>query len=492
MFADALADMIREQPQAPAMISRKEVLTYAGLGQRLLAGGKSLEALDMGSNARVGLGMRHGVDHLLLILCLLLRPATSVAIHGAWPDEMRHDLAAALGLDWFLHDRLSPGIRHGRSWLIQDGFFSQAAAGSPNDVEAERGARVFFSSGSTGQPKPLLFDAGYLDTRIRQTIKVSKLGPASRMLCGDLNFAAWCIPALATLAVGGCLVFSHLNSSDIMRALVYYRVTHARLSPAFLSGLLDKAGRHPPHLRDMARLEVVGGSLSTDLRSRLGESISDQVYLTYGMTEFGFVSIADPAQLKSCPRAVGRPLPDVEVQILNESGNPLGAGEVGELRLRSAAMLPGYLDQAGPSEKHFKGGWYFPGDLGEFDENGLLLIRGRADTGNTRNRNPHDLYHIEQATAEFSGVLDAVAFVLKDGTGGKLTCVALRERDLSKGLMAYLREHLGDKAPDMIARLNGFPMTPNGKVDRAALRALVQAQFLESSKSATPKKSEHP
>ena len=97
MFADALADMIREQPQAPAMISRKEVLTYAGLGQRLMAGGKSLEALDMGSNARVGLGMRHGVDHLLLILCLLLRPATSVAIHGAWPDEMRHDLAAALG-----------------------------------------------------------------------------------------------------------------------------------------------------------------------------------------------------------------------------------------------------------------------------------------------------------------------------------------------------------------------------------------------------------
>jgi acyl-CoA synthetase (AMP-forming)/AMP-acid ligase II len=97
------------------------------------------------------------------------------------------------------------------------------------------------------------------------------------------------------------------------------------------------------------------------------------------MTEFGFVSVADPNLLETSPQTAGRIIEEVELEVVDDNLEPVPNGEFGALRMRQRHMVKGYLNNPSETNKHFREGWYYPGDIGRLDTDGLLYLSARVD-----------------------------------------------------------------------------------------------------------------
>src|SRR5690606_12897366 len=108
--------------------------------------------------------------------------------------------------------------------------------------------------------------------------------------------------------------------------------------------------------------------------------VSPAVYVRYGSNESGPISIARPEDVLQVSGTVGRPLPGVDVMLEDETGRMVAMGRKARVKVRSPGMIAAYHQDARASGKAFSGGWFYPGDLARFDNNGQLIHLGRADS----------------------------------------------------------------------------------------------------------------
>jgi acyl-coenzyme A synthetase/AMP-(fatty) acid ligase len=112
---------------------------------------------------------------------------------------------------------------------------------------------------------------------------------------------------------------------------------------------------------------------------QLLERVCDAVAITYSMQECGSIARVVERDAASVTETVGRPHPGVELEIVNERGEPVPEGESGEIRVRVPGMASGYVDDPAASAAHFRDGWFQPGDLVSLTAEGALVVHGRAD-----------------------------------------------------------------------------------------------------------------
>ena len=149
----------------------------------------------------------------------------------------------------------------------------------------------------------------------------------------------------------------------------------------------------------------------------------------------------------------------------------LRIGETGLLRTRYADQVSGYYRDEERTRKHFRNGWFYSGDLGHFDDEGLLYIDGRADDqlniGGLK-VNPED---IDAVLAAHTNVVEAGAFFFSGGEGGEQLAVAvvLRDQESLDGVRVYAQTKLGPLAPARYFVVPSLPRTITGKLRRSEL-----------------------
>jgi long-chain acyl-CoA synthetase len=197
----------------------------------------------------------------------------------------------------------------------------------------------------------------------------------------------------------------------------------------------------------------------------------------YGLTETcAFVSTNPPGRGR--PGSVGLPAPGVEVRIVNDRDEELPRGEVGEICCRSPFVMLGYWRDPDLTAEVTRGGWLHTGDLGYVDGDGYLFVVDRMKDLIIRggfNVFPRD---VEDALLEHPAVATAGVVGRPDEAHGEevVAFVMLRDGyDLAPAdLIAYAKERIGGyKYPREIRIVPYVPLTPVGKVDRKALRAMV-------------------
>ncbi|TDO52545.1 acyl-CoA synthetase (AMP-forming)/AMP-acid ligase II [Kribbella sp. VKM Ac-2527] len=269
-------------------------------------------------------------------------------------------------------------------------------------------------------------------------------------------------------------------------------VLRRRLDPAEIA---DFVRAHPGCLLVgvppvLARIERAGapaepgavvsgaGSLHPAVAARLSSSYGPVVFNLYGSSEDGWSTIATPADLAEAPGTIGRPAAGVRVAVLDESGKPLRAGEIGHLCVASRLEFAQY---AGGGGRARLGGMADSGDLGHYDTAGRFFVDGRADdmvvTGgeNVFPTEVEDVLLGHPAVAEVmvDGVPDEEygarleAFVVRRPSGE----AALRAEDVpplrAEELIAYARTRLVPaKVPRIVHFVAALPMTPTGKPRR--------------------------
>lgn len=331
--------------------------------------------------------------------------------------------------------------------------------------------RVLFTTGTTGEPHAVMLSAAALRSAALSNVAGRGLRRSDVLLSLLPPWhAAGSLFEDSILAVGGTLRLPSRDGGDwLCRALATGPATVSSMVPSMLSSLANR----PEGLASLNRLRLLnyaGEPIGMDLLRRLMASFRGLVTRGYGLTEAGpLVSILTDTEHRKGPlpgpTEVGRPAPGVQVRVDSRTG---------ELQVRSAHLMTGYLHDPAATARRLHDGWLATGDLAEFDGHRLRLT-GRIGE---RIRSGAEWVGVPEVRSCLGGVrgVSAVA-VLGVPHPRWVECpvafIEVTNEFDGRALFEAVRTELAQPArPAWIAVLPELPRTANGKLDLAALRVL--------------------
>lgn len=369
-----------------------------------------------------------------------------------------------------------------------------AAAEAPVDAGGDDVAVLLMTSGTTSAPKSAVLRHTNLTSYI--------LGSVEFMGSDETDATILSVPPYHVAAVANLLsnlysgrrivYLDHFTPAQWLDQVDGQGVTHAMVVPTMLVRIVEelkaRGGQAPAKLQSLS----YGGAKIAQpaLVEALGLFPHTGFVNAYGLTETASsiavlgpedhreaLASADPEARKRLT-SVGKPLPTVEIEIRNESGAAVGAGEVGEITVRGPQVAGEYLEGGSRLDAD---GWFPTRDLGYLDAGGYLFVNGRADDTIIRGGENIAPEEIEAVLADHPAVADnAVVGVPDDEWGHSIAAfVVVRSGfasgdDLSEDLRAFVRSRLrSSKTPDRIVMVDELPTTPTGKVLRRSLVKLV-------------------
>ncbi|MGW2726646.1 non-ribosomal peptide synthetase [Streptomyces sp. NPDC001494] len=476
----------RSHPGRTAVSSGEDSLTYAELDRR--SDTVAARLAERAAGRHVGIAMRRGVDLVTVILGVLKAGRTYVPLDPSSPGARIGQILRSFpdGLPLVEDEARWPdagGARVRAGDLLAPGERPPPAV--PEDPDAD--AYVIFTSGSTGRPKGVQVTHRNVMRLMRSTEELFGFGPQdvwSLFHSYAFDFSVWEI--FGALLYGGRLAVvpeTTAKSPDAFRDfLVREQVTVLNQTPSAFGQLLKVLG---PEHRDAHALRYVvfgGEALRYAALRPWFEAMGDRTRLVnmYGITEttvhvtFRPVTAADARQ--ETASAIGRPLPDLTVRVVDADGHLCPPGVPGEMIVGGAGVTRGYLERPELTAERFPeqdgSVVYRSGDLGLVRPDGGLVHLGRIDQQVQLRGFRIELGEIESALLSVPGVAEcAVRLDERDAEHPALVAFvagpavpadgAVRER-LRTLLPPYM-------VPAAFVRTAGLPLTVNGKVDTKAL-----------------------
>ena len=337
--------------------------------------------------------------------------------------------------------------------------------------------RVFNTSGTSGVPKHVALSHQNMMMQVMYT-GAPPLAPDQQevQICArGLGSLYGTIKLLKLLHRGGALVLT--NPHSLASAVIRHKVTSIVTSPAVLQDLMDKLPVVPgmigvgplPHLR----VVITGGShLPAALAQKIRARLCDWIQSAYGTSETGQMAIGRYDEISNIPFAVGRLHAAAEVEAVDGHGVKLPAGEYGELRMRSPGMTQRYEGDAEATARHFRDGWFYPGDLGCVTADGMLCISGRVGDFINHGGVKVSPRVIEDVLLSRPDIRQAAAFGVPDNDGmAQIWAAIVPDAPIpTEDLSRLCGERLGAQSPKFILQMADLPRNANGKV---AVRELV-------------------
>ncbi|SMD26149.1 non-ribosomal peptide synthetase [Kibdelosporangium aridum] len=455
-FPELVEAQVARTPDAPALVFEGGAMTYAELNARANRLARRLVARGAGPERIVAVMLPRSVEIIVAELAVAKTGAAFLPVDPAYPqariDFMLADAAPVLVLT---------------SAEDVDGDSSNLLV----DRRLEHPAYVIYTSGSTGRPKGVVVSHAGLASFSAAECAHFDVRPGDRVLeFSSPSFDASVLELCMSLPVGASLVVpppGPLLGEHLAEVLRDNRVTHALIPPAAMATVPDVP------LPDFRCLIVGGDACSAELVARWASG--RRMINAYGPTESTVVtSWSSPLTAGGSP-PIGRPIWNTQVHVLDGSLRPVPIGVAGELYVSGIGLARGYLNRPGLTAERFVANplgdgsrMYRTGDLVRWTVHGELEFLGRADDQVKIRGFRIELGEVEAALRSHPAVRSAVA--------------VLREDDGHKRLIAYtvpvvpedIREFLGQSLPEYLIpaafmALDSVPMSPNGKVDRAAL-----------------------
>lgn len=339
-----------------------------------------------------------------------------------------------------------------------------------------------FTSGTTGVPKGVAYThrSSFLHTLRALQADVMAITAQDAVLAVVPMFHAnaWGLP-FAAPAAGAKLVLPGRNTdgASLARLIAGEGVTLAVGVPTVWLGLMDHLDASGERLPSLKRIIVGGAPMPPALMDRLERDLGVIVQTSWGMTELSPLGvIMPPGAPARAPELSGRPAIGMDLLLTDSAGQPLERqrGAEGHLRVRGPSVVGRYLGEAEPAAA--KDGWFPTGDLARIDEDGHLIITGRAkDLIKSGGEwiNPAEIEAIISALPE---VALAAVIGQPDAKWGERPhmVVELRgeQRISDEALLAPLRGRVASWwIPDTVVRVLAMPLAGTGKIDKQKLRA---------------------
>jgi acyl-CoA ligase (AMP-forming) (exosortase A-associated) len=344
-------------------------------------------------------------------------------------------------------------------------------------------AALLYTSGSTGKPKGVMLSHANLWLGAISVAHYLGLTPRDRTLAVlPLAFDYGQSQLLSTWAAGGHVIaFDYLLPRDVVRAVGRHDVTVLAGVPPLWIQLVEADWSEGEGV-SLRTLTNSGGHLPEPIVRKLRSLFPEaRLHLMYGLTEAFRSTSLDPALADGHPESVGKAIPFAEVMIVREDGAEAAPEEEGELVHAGPLVAQGYWNdqertagrfRPAPSFSKHGGVAVWSGDRAVRGEDGLIRFRGRDDAMIKVSGNRLSPTEIEEAALASAAVSEALALGVKDERLGQAVMLIAvpRGEDAEARLRAFLAAELpAYMQPKEIVWRSALPLSPNGKVDRAAL-----------------------
>jgi acyl-CoA synthetase (AMP-forming)/AMP-acid ligase II len=492
----------------------REPLTYAALAEQMREAGAQLRGLGIGRRHRVALVLPNGPEAASCFLAV----AAAAAAAPLNPDYVEDELG-------FYFSSLAP-----RAVLVMDGAetpalaaaqaqgipvlgvvagaragefrFSPAARGtkaraapSPQDT-----ALLLHTSGTTARPKLVPLSHANLMASARAVAETLALTPED--ICLNIlplfHIHGLVAALLATLVGGGRIVCTPgFHPLEFFTWLDRFRPTWYTAVPTMHQAILARADGFPEEVA-RARLRFVRSS-SAALPPRVMEGL-ERVFRApaieaYGMTEAAHQMASNPLPPEPRkPGTVGRAA-GTEIRVLGADGRFVAPGQRGEVVIRGAGVMAGYVGDREANERAFVEGWFRTGDEGVLDGDGYLTITGRLKEIINRGGEKIGPREVDEVLLDHPCVAEAVTFAVPDEALGEEVGAAVvlkRGREATASdIKAFVAERLAYfKVPRHLVIVGSIPKGATGKIQRAGLARRLGLDRVRPAADETPPRTE--
>ncbi|NKI16102.1 long-chain-fatty-acid--CoA ligase [Spongiibacter sp. KMU-166] len=365
-------------------------------------------------------------------------------------------------------------------------WFADADSSDPRAYcQPDDTAWQIYTSGTTGVPKGVeMVHGGIMNMRLCEHLEPAYTwGPEDRYL--------FCVPSFHLLGLGlsmqamyngaAIVIATQFDPTEVLQLINEQKPTLAGVAPVMLQFLLDHPETDNTDFSCVREIMYAGSPISMGLLKRAMEKIPCKFMQFYGSTESGGAitllrpddhDLSNEKRLTSC----GKPLPLIDIRIVDGDGNVLGANQPGEMLIKLPSIAKSYWRKAKAWDEVYSDGWYKSGDVGYFDEDGYFYIVDRAkDMIVTGGENVYST-EVENCLSLHPDIAaSAVIGVPSEKWGEEVKALVIPRPGSTPSadeIINYCKENLANyKCPKSVEFVEDFPRTGAGKVSKKDLRA---------------------
>jgi amino acid adenylation domain-containing protein len=479
-------------PDAIALIVDQQQIAYCELDRRANQLAQHLRNLGVGPEIFAGLLLKRHADLIVALLAVLKAGGAYLPLEPGYPPER---------LRFMLQDSEATIVITEESLAGELLAFQNSGTGTrvvclerdcevishlpqtapPSAVLAENIAYAIYTSGSTGTPKSVVINHSSAVTMAQWAGEYFTREQLAGVLAStSISFDLSVFELFAPLSVGGTIILAE-NALQLPTVSATATVTLVNTVPSAMAELV-RNGLLPASVETV---NLAGEALSRELVDQLYavESVKKVINL-YGPSEdTTYSTYALSGREENGTPAIGRPVANTHVYVLDRAGKPVPAGVTGELYIGGAGLGRGYWRRPELTAERFVpdcfsgtpgGRLYRTGDLVRYREGGVLEYLGRSDHQVKVRGYRIELAEIETALRKHEQVRDAVVIVSEEDSEKRVVAYVVRkdEEATAADLRAWMRKRLPEyMVPQTFVMLEEMPLTANGKVDRRALPA---------------------
>lgn len=494
--SDLLKIKANKLPNREAIYYEKRRMTYGQLDREVTKLAQGLINSGINSGDRVAVALINSIEFVTSLFAIARVGAVLIPLNPFFTKEessyivQQTEAKALLCGEVSFYSELRAEIES-LEILISVGFqaeeylyYDDLLVGNEfEDIRVEPKGNLFtimFTSGTTGRPKGamlthenVLFSSGSASKIMECTEDDVFLIPNPLFHIMGITFL------LRAVFCGGKLVIMRKYSVTGALALIESeKVTVHPGVPTMFILELNSSDLEKYDLSSLRTGEMAAAPCPVEVVKKIRTNMNCNILIAYGSTETSatLTLTGFDADDKARSETVGRPIPGVELKVVDENRQECKVGEVGELACKGPGVTKGYYNMPIETAQAIdQEGWFYTGDLATIDENGYVRIVGRKKEMIIKggfNIYPREL---EETLHQHPAVLEAAVIGLPDAIFGELTyaCVVLREGETSneEELLAFMKERFVKyKIPDKFLILDELPVTASGKISKIKLK----------------------
>jgi acyl-CoA synthetase (AMP-forming)/AMP-acid ligase II len=350
---------------------------------------------------------------------------------------------------------------------------------------------IMFTAGTTGTPKGVMLSHNSFSSYILANVEPVDMEVAEKnILTVPLHHIAGVQAVMAAIYGGRTLVLQRqFDEEGWMKLVQEEQVNRAMMVPTMLKRLMDQPSFGSYDLSSLRVITYGAAPMPLEVIKKAIVEFPDTRFINaFGQTETAStitmlppdaheIREGDPDYEQKMKRlgSIGKPLPDVEVRIVDEDGNDVSLGENGEIVARGERLMKGYWNREEATRETLRGGWLYTGDLGYWDDEGFIFLSGRAKDFLKRGGEMIAPEEVEQIIMSHPAVDEAAIIGVPDiEWGERVRAIVVKKpgMDLSaEEVVEHCRPRMaGFKRPEDVIFIEELPRNPMGKVLKRVLR----------------------